>query len=430
MEARKMKSRLTQAAGYLLALAAGIGGAWCFTGFARSATNPEAAAANSRAPNKSGKAFDREHHDPSRNSHPVGSAHRQAWDLLMQQSPGDREQLIPALLAEWIKRDPAGAMDAVLKEENSAQLLEHFSGLFEEDPQHFKDLFADERYGLKTAQARDWWITRMARRDPAALLAQAGEFGPIAREKIARTCVEMSKQQPERMRSLIGTVAALPDTPENRQLASALTRSLASQMDAQELLDRLIEFPGATGAVMIGGAMATMMERTNVEGARATFAGLPDDVRKAAVEATLAKPGKNVSGYLAAMDEVINTPEWTSLQKPLAVRLHEARPGPDQNATLLAWAANMPERQDTMDLYRVAVRGFVTGYPEDARQWIGKMEPGWKQQNSLAAYVQSALAGRGDEAGAQWALEQISDPIFRAEAEGFFRSHEARKAKR
>jgi hypothetical protein len=270
----------------------------------------------------------------------------------------------------------------------------------------------------------------MAMRDPAALLAQAGEFGPITREKIATTCVEMAKQQPEKLKAMIGTVASLPDTPANRQAAATIARALASHMDAQELLDRLIEIPGATGAAMIGGAMATMLEKTNVDGARATFAGLPDDLRRSAVEATLAKPGKNVSGYLAAMDEVINTPQWTELQKPLAVRLHERQAGPDQNATLLAWAAKMPEREDTMDLYRVAVRGFVTSYPQDAREWIGQMDPGWKQQNSLAAYVQSALAGRQDEAGAQWAFQQITDPVFHAEAEGFFRSYEARKATR
>jgi hypothetical protein len=418
-----MKARLAQAAGYLLALAAGMGGAWCFTCFAQPGKDPDES--NSLASGKSGKVSSRDHHSPSQPSRPIGSAHRQAWDLLMLQSPSDRKKLIPVLLKEWIKRDPAAALEAILKEDESTELLSHFYALFEEDPQRFKDLFADERFGLKTAEVRDWWITHMASKDPAALLAQAGEFGPLAREKIAATCVEMARNQPERMPLMIAAVAKLPDTPANRQIASSLARSLASKMDAQELLDRLIQIPGATGAAMIGGAMATMLEKTNVDGARATFANLPDDLRRAAVEAALAKPGRNVSGYLAAMDQVINTSEWTSLQGPLAVRLHELAPGPDQNATLLAWAAKMPEREDTMDLYRVTVRGFVTGYPQDAREWIGQMEPGWKQQNSLAAYVQSALAARQDEAGAQWAFQQITDPVFPADAEGFFRYHVA-----
>jgi hypothetical protein len=423
-----MKVRLAPAAGYLLALAAGTGGAWWFTSFAQPGEDPDAT--NSSARGESGKVSNRDHHGSSQSPRPIGSAQRQAWDLLMLQSPGDRNKLIPTLLKEWIKRDPAAALEAILKEDESAELLYHFSGLFEEDPQRFKDLFADERFGLKTAEVRDWWITQMAIRHPAALLGQAGEFGPLTREKIAKTCVEMAKNQPERMPSMISAVAKLPDTPANLQMASSLARSLASQMDAQELLDLLIQIPGATGAAMIGGAMATMLEKTNLEGARAAFADLPEELRKAAVNATLAKPGKNVSGYLAAMDEVINTPEWSSLQSSLAVRLHELMPGPDQYDTLLTWAENMPERGDTMDLYRVAVRSFVISSPQDAREWIGQMEPGWKQQNSLAAYVQSALAAREDEAGAQWAFKQITDPVFRAEAEDFFRSYESRKRTR
>lgn len=346
----------------------------------------------------------------------------------MRQPPGDRYSLMPELLKQWIENDPAGALEAVLAED--AEWLELFSGLFEKDPAGFRDLFADERFGLDTAKARDWWIQRMALKNPTELLALSSEFGPLAREKIAASCVETHKDDPERLRSMIGAVAALSATPENQQIASSIARALASHLDPQELLDRLIELPGANRAAMVGAAMATMLDRTDVDGAKATFASLPADLRQAAIDATLAKPGKNVSGYLAAMDEVINAPGWSDLKGPLAVRLHELAPGPDQNPALLEWAARMPEREDTMDLYRVVVRRFVTDSPQEAREWIGGMEPGWKQQNSLASYVQSALSARSDEAGAQWAFEQITDPVSRSEAEGFFQAHEARKGQR
>lgn len=348
----------------------------------------------------------------------------------MRQPPSDRNSLLPELLKQWIEADPAGALEAVLAEDESLQWLELFSGLFEKDPAGFRDLFADERFGLATATVRDWWINRMAHKDPVELLSLASGFGTLTREKIATTCVEIHKDDPERLRSMIGQAATRSDTAENRQIASSLARALASHLDSQELLDRLIELPGAIRAAMIGGAMATMLDRTDIEGAKATFASLPADLRQPTIEATLAKPGKNVSGYLAAIDEVIHTPGWSDLNGPLAVRLHELAPGPEQNPTLLEWASQMPEREDTMDLYRVAVRGFVTAYPQDARDWIGGMEPGWKQQNSLAAYVQSALAARNDDAGAEWAFQQITDPVFRTEAEGFFRAHEERKGQR
>lgn len=425
----KSRTRRRQAGGHLLALAAGMGGAWCFASLSRDSAESPGTSLGS-VPDKSGKFSIRDPRGAPRAQGSAGNAHRQAWELVLRQPPGDRSKLIPALLEEWIKRDPAAALEAVLAEDESAQWLEHFSTLFEKDPAGFKQLFVGEKFGLNTAQVRDWWIARMAAKDPATLLAMAGEFGPITREKIATTCVEMAANQPEQMKTMIGVAAALPDTAENRQTASNIARALASHLDAQELLDRLIEIPGSTGAAMIGGAMATMLDRTDVDGARATFASLPDELRQAAIEATLAKPGKNVSGYLAAIDEVIDSPDWPTLQTPLAVRLHELRPGRDQHPALLEWASRMPEREDTMDLYRVAVRGFVAGYPQDAREWIGRMPPGWKQQNSLAAYVQSALAARHDEAGARWAFQQITDPVFRAEAEDFFRAHEARKARR
>ena len=80
---------------------------------------------------------------------------------------------------------------------------------------------------------------------------------------------------------------------------------------------------------------------------------------------------------------------------------------------MLEWAAKLPERDDTMDLYRVAVRKFVTHQPDQAREWIGAMPGGWKQQNSLASYAQSALFARGDVAGAEWARQQIIEANYR-----------------
>ncbi len=421
---------MKKAAAYLLAFAAGSSGAWCFNEVLDDGRDPEESSRQSLQPDLPGKLSSRSGNGPSRSQAPAGSAHRQAWDLLLRQPPKDRNSLIPDLLKQWIEVDPAGALEAVLVEDDFAQWMGLFSGLFEKDPAGFRNLFADERFGLGTEKVRDWWIKRMAYKSPAELLSLASGFGTLTRDKIAATCVDIQKNSPDRLRALIGAASTLPDSPENRQVASSLARALAARLDSQELLDRLIELPGPIRAAMIGGAMATMLDRTDIEGAKATFASLPADLRQAAIEATLAKPGKNVSGYLAAIDEVIQTPGWRDLNGPLAVRLHELAPGPEQNPTLLEWAARMPEREDTMDLYRVAVRRFVTDYPQDAREWIGGMETGWKQQNSLASYVQSALAARNDVAGAQWAFQQITDPVFRAEAEGFFRAHQARSEQR
>ncbi len=225
---------------------------------------------------------------------------------------------------------------------------------------------------------------------------------------------------------MIDGFAGLADTPDNRKLWSLAAGAVAARQNADTVVEKLSAIQGAAGDVMISEAMSVLLNRTDYAGARATYAGLPADLKPQIVQAALKKPGTNVSAYLAALDEVINTSEWATLQKPLAVKLHDMSTQPQQYPAMLEWASKLPERDDTMDIYRVAVRKFVTHQPDQARQWIAGLPNGWKQQNSLAAYVQSALFGRGDVDGAKWALQQISDPRFRAEGDGFLKHYEER----
>jgi hypothetical protein len=163
---------MRKAAGYLLALAAGAGGAGLFSTLLRDAgeaRKPEQPVASPMPGRQSTRP------DKSPSSTPAGSPHRQAWELILRQPPSDRDSLMAALLKEWIEVDPAGALEAVLADEESAQWLELFSGVFDKDPAGFRDLFADERFGLGTAKVRDWWIDRMA------LKKRLDEIGDSAR---------------------------------------------------------------------------------------------------------------------------------------------------------------------------------------------------------------------------------------------------------
>ena len=427
MEARTMmKPCYRLVAGHLLALAAGMALALAperHSGQA-GAANPsgetmrETAGSATARPRRASRA------EPPQRAPSSPALCRQAWDFLQKQSAADRLRIRPMLLAEWAKVDLEGALEAALLEADSADLLEIFGDAFEVDPGSIKACFAGERYGLKTAELRDWWIRKMAARNPEELLAEAGGFGPVDREKIVNLCLGGMLHEPERLWGVVDGLAALPDTAGNRKLWAFAARSIASGLDSDTVVNQLSTITGTAGDVMITEAMAVLLNRTDYEGARATYAALPPDLKPGIVNAALTNPGKNVNAFLAALDEVINTPDWTKLQKPVAVTLHEMSPGPQYYQSLLAWAARMPERDDTMDLYRVAVRSFVANQPMEARRWIESLPQGWKQQNSLTAYIQSALAARNDLEGAKWALPQISDPRFRAEADGFFKAYE------
>lgn len=347
-----------------------------------------------------------------------------AWELMQQQTAVDRARLRPLLLAKWAQVNLQAALEAALMETDSADLLSAFGATFDKDPNAFKPLLSGEPFGLKSADLRNWWIEKMGVSHPDELLALIGEFSSFDQDKIIRKCADGMTSDPEKLWGMINGFAKLPDTPANRKLWAQAANAVAARQNANTVVEKLSAIKGAAGDAMISEAMSVLLNRTDYAGARATYASLPADLKPQIVQAALKKPGSNVSAYLAALDEVINTPDWTTLQKPLAVKLHDMNANPQQYPAMLDWAAKLPERDDTMDIYRVAVRKFVTNQPDQAREWIAGMPKGWKQQNSLTAYVQSALFARGDVEGAKWAIPQISDPRFRVEADGFLKTYE------
>lgn len=343
---------------------------------------------------------------------------REAWEALQKRSKQERLALGPPLLAEWLKRDLAGALEAALGSDDDGYPLQLFSAEFARDPQAFLDLIKAGRFGLRTAFLRDWYVRMMVGTDPKTLLLQSADLGPVSRVRIAEGVAGLLRYQSDQRDELIAFVATLPGTPENRELQASMGRELAQKIGSEELLVWLSEIPGPVGVAMIGSAVAVILEQADYDKAGETFGQLPDHLRTAAVESILSKPGKSLFGYLAAIDEMIDTPAWSERHRELATRLPGMSPDPRQKATLSTWAAGLPEREDTMELYRTAVGRVIPSDPDAARDWIFSQPSGWKRQNSLAAFARSALADRGDEAAARWAYEQITDPVVKSQAEG------------
>ncbi len=347
-----------------------------------------------------------------------------AWQEMQRQSPADRARLRLHLLAKWAEVDLTAALAAAVQEPDSVELLLVFDELFKKDPEAFRPLLVGERFGLKSAEVRNWWIDHMSGSDPDGLLASIGDFNDSDQKKIVVRCAEAMTGDPAKIWAMVGDFARRPDTAANRKLWALAAREAAARDKPETVVEKLSAIPGAAGDAMIAEAMTVLLEKTDYAGARATYDSLSADLKPQIVQAALRAPGSNAGAFLAAMDEVINTPQWTELQKPLAVKLHDMFPSRDQYPMMLEWAAKLPERDDTMDLYRVAVRKYVTYQPDEAREWIGAMSGGWKQQNSLTSYAQSALFARGDVAGAEWARQQVVDPRFRAEVDGMFKTYE------
>ena len=186
---------------------------------------------------------------------------------------------------------------------------------------------------------------------------------------------------------------------------------------------------GAINHSCLGEALAVAFATTDYAGVKAALNSLPEDLKREAVSGLCAKQGKNVGPYLAALDEVIHTADWPKNEKGCCVKLHNLVLYTPEIDLLLGWAVLLPERKDTEDLFRVAIRPFVTRQPDKAKPWILALPAGWKHQNALASFAQAALMARNDIPGAQWARGQITDSGFAATADGWILEFEQKSGK-
>jgi hypothetical protein len=179
----------------------------------------------------------------------------------------------------------------------------------------------------------------------------------------------------------------------------------------------------------LGDAFMVIFKDLDYAGAKRLFRELSDDDRWDLIHGLRARQGPTVGPYLAYLDEVIPTGEWAKEEKGLCVRLHNLVMKTRETDLLLDWAVTLPERKDTEDVFRVAMRGMLYMEPERAKVWIVERKSSWMRNNGLAAFVQAALGSRGDVEGAKWARDQIDDPDFAAAADGWILDYEKRTGK-
>jgi len=428
----KRATTLRRATAHLLALLAGAGlAAWWGSSRAGGPAAGTAAAANGGARPGSGKDADYSNSIPAaskrtatRSSTDRSAAYREAWAaLLLKNLPTEEmKELQNRLLREWVEIDPEGAVAAALgvmgasgSHGTNSGILDAFYRKMADQPGLFWPMIRDNKFGMATAHLRNQWIEVVGQRDPALLASYFDELPPQARTKAVTACLQGLHKSPEKMKAFLDKMTALPDTPENRGMWKS-AGSYLGRLTAEELVKGLTDAAneGQRQIYLEGYAQGWSNKQAKPGELRAALETLPEASRK---DAALAVLGKTY--YAASITDVadllIEQGDWAAVSKSLVVRLHQS--ATQDTGALAAWAATLPERQETEDLYRTAVRQHINGDPEAARDWIEAMPAGWKRDNALAEYVNSSLHARDDPDGAAWAFERIESTTFIKAAE-------------
>lgn len=383
-----------------------LGGAGCFTGCSRQQpkAKPPATASTPAAPSATSAAPVVPLTEPQRRA--ALEAFIRRWeDPAMGAGPA-REAKLQSLCAEAV--DQLGATDELaefiqfLKTRGAVAQREWVLG------PGLRRLFA----GPAAATARDQMLTV---NDPAirfAICLRAGE-----------TCTALGFKK--YLDSLAATGHADCQSPLLAGRCITLARTnLAGAIYAFRDLK-----PSNINYVCLGQALAEVFKDADYAGVKAALNSLPEDLRKDAVQGLCGYQGKSVGAYLAAIDELIHTAEWPKIAEAIGVKLHNLTMTVAGGEPLLAWAALLPEREDTEDIYRMALRAFQIYQPEPAKKWLAALPEGKRRQNALAGFVKAALHFRSHPADAKWALDQITDPYFASYTDGCILDYEARTGK-
>lgn len=431
--------------GHACALAAGAALAWWLlpqmsaasTGASAVVSSTPSLGAASGEPAGKASATARNHKGSTSTIGERSKVYREAWDeLLRRKLPNaEREALQIKLLAEWVEIDPDAAVSAALIElgrtgayASNSGLLSAFTRKMREQPGIFWPLIKEKRFGLKTAFLQQHWLDVVGRHDPDLLLGYFDEFSGPLKSKAIKSVLEGLNDDPVKTREVMTRLAQLPDNPESREMWKAAGKQISTQgLEAMAKGLSESKTPGEEAIYLQGLASFGGWKPLKIGELRGQLEAMPEATGK---KAALGVLGETYFPDTIAdiADYLMDQGDWETLSKQVPIRMHQAVPSRDQGA-FLAWAAEMPERQETEDLYRTSIRNHINGDPAKARDWIEAMPAGWKRDNALVEYVNSSLHTRKDSIAAEWAIERIEGEHFLGTAEEMKKGWEASKKK-
>lgn len=350
--------------------------------------------------------------------------HAVAWEELASRKLtfSERTELQKRLLREWVEIDPEAAIRAALDcVEPYAiygprlEILEGFNAKMRDDPELFWRMIRDKRFGLHTGYLRNEWIRCLGESDPSVLASYFGELAPQARAKAVGACLKGLKESPEEAKELLGQLSDLPDTPGNRALWRSAGTYLSTRK-GEELVQGILESRNDGERMMYREGFKNMcgVYPLKMGVVRGYLDALPEALRK---EVALEVLGTTL--YPMAITDVaellMDRGEWEDLARLLPERLKFSVPYKPEE--LAGWATTMlPERDETVEVYRAAVGPAIDKDPGKAREWIQSLPEGWQRDHALVEYVDRSLNKRKDEQGAAWAMAQLGEGELRESA--------------
>ena len=363
-----------------------------------------------------------------------GSEFAKAWKAVRtaKLSTKERVKTQRELLAQWAKVDLTAAIEAALAEEwdGDASLfadadgpfLDVFGDAFVENPEESWEIIRSKRFGLATGMLRTVWIGSVGWKKPLALAERFKDLSWRDRqEAIAASsngAWESGVTAETRTRIFDALKQLPPDVIRDEDLIPFVPESTGDS-DIAALMAKVSGLAGEDPrmarvmALALGSRLAANGEGSIV----AQLANLPQELKASAAWGAFDNPNNKQTLETASI--LVECEAWDRLEKRDAVFQMQRLCQDGKSEEVANWAAEMPFRKETTELFQRCVEAYLRDNMETSREWIAGIEdPDWRDR-AYAEYSQQALNAKGDPEASRWALNQIRDPRFKSMAEGW-----------
>ncbi len=371
-----------------------------------------------------------------------GTEYARAWKAVRtaKLSRPDRVRVQRELLAKWAEVDLTAAIEASLGEAwdddpnrvfggGTGQLFDVFGDAFAKNPKDTWELIRSKQFGVASGILRDVWLNTAGRKDPAFLAGIMGEISWRDQSEALQACrMGLAGKTKEERDAVFKRLAAYP---ESLVPTSELVNFAGFQGDAspEALKQEILQLVGSDErlAKVKGILLGREMNGHPPSEIAAAVQGIPDAVGQEVIWSAF-KQRNDPGDGIALMDLLVEKNAWAKIQDRATIQRLQmmARNGEAGAATIAEWAATMPVRPETTEVFHRSVDTFVRNDTPEAREWMASLPPGVWRDRAYAEFSQQSLNGRNDPAASQWALDQIGNPAFKNEATGWRRGWEQR----
>lgn len=352
--------------------------------------------------------------------------YKAAWDAIgfRNVTVQERVELQKKLLAQWALVDMEAAMMAALsgpwdgndQEGGIDALLSVFAEAFRLQPLVAWDLIQSGKFGPGSALFREQWATTVARHEPVLAVSMIGSFSRDHQSTVLRYALSGASENKELRAQILAKLAELPpDTKDLSGLIAEAFKISPSDGDPASYREAIANATSDQARTMALHEYLSSLRNLDATALRNEWSQLPPDLQARAAVGLFNSP-VGVKNAPDVLDLIMETGQWDRLKDPTAQNNIRNYARTLNGVDLASWGMKLPERPETIEIFRRAVDPYISRNIGDAKGWIETLPQGWHRDRALGQFSQHALYGSKDPALSQWALDQISDPKIQAEA--------------